>query len=275
MHNRDAGYATLGFFNHLLASRLRFHTGREFVQTEEPRRLQHISVLELGCGTGIVGLFLAAIVPLCQVTLTDLPSAAELVQKNIENLTRPATESGARFVALEWGLPLPEAVEHDRYDILLLSDVNYNPDNAAALVATIQDIQASSPDVLILVASKKRHDTEDLFAKLMTEQCYTSHNHFAMALPTDNNVSASMWAEKIAGSSADFVTFTLYTKEEVGGHDGHPRLPRWAADHVLADLWVRDKQWSSDSVKRKKSGKAKVIAKAKRKKNGEPYVYAA
>jgi predicted nicotinamide N-methyase len=254
--------------------------GREFVQTDEPRRMERISVLELGCGTGLVGLFLAAIVPHCAVTLTDLPSASELVKRNIDELSRPATGSSAKFLPLEWGQPLPEEIEPEQFDIVILSDCTYNPDNAKALVKTVQQIQERSPDTLVIFASKKRHDTEDLFSDLMAQDGYKSHNRFAIALPTDSNVSASMWAESNVSigpdipDDVDLVKFTLYTKGQDEGNDTSMRRPIWADEHhMLADLWIRNKQWSSGSVKRRKSGRAKAIAKAKRKKQGVPYEY--
>jgi predicted nicotinamide N-methyase len=235
--------------------------------------MEPTSVLELGCGTGLVGLFLATIVPHCAVTLTDLPAACELVEQNIEQLSRPATGSSAQFRVLEWGKPLPDEIESEQWDVIILTDCTYNPSYATALVNTMQQIQSRSPDVLIIFASKKRHDTEDLFGELMVQTGYASHNRFAIALPTDNNISASMWAENDAADDVDLVLFTLYTKGHNHGTDTSVRHPRWAKDHILEDLYVRDKKWSGMSVKRKNGGMAKAMAKAKRKKNGAPYEY--
>jgi predicted nicotinamide N-methyase len=82
------------------------------------------TVLELGCGIGVVGL--AALAAGCRVTFSDyVPIAVELALANAEHNGFPS----ARGLVLDWKQPRDE-----RFDVILGSDILYDKQNYPALV---------------------------------------------------------------------------------------------------------------------------------------------
>ena len=67
---------------------------------------------------------------MCNVTLTDLPEAREIVERNIGqaigNLAKGSTVS---FEELDWDASLPSWLQHpdSRLDLVLAADCTYNP----------------------------------------------------------------------------------------------------------------------------------------------------
>ncbi|KAK7624129.1 hypothetical protein IWX50DRAFT_671236 [Phyllosticta citricarpa] len=107
------------------------------------------SILELGSGTGLVGLAAAAALG-AEVILTDLPEIIENVDRNIES-NRDILEqhNGNAFSAiLDWTAPSammlsPRAVKHahhkgdSKFDLILAADPLYSPEHPGLLVQTI------------------------------------------------------------------------------------------------------------------------------------------
>lgn len=112
-------------------------------------------VIELGSGTGLVGLTLAALG--YDVLLTDLARASDIVLGNVK-----LNNSAAAFEVLDWF-----ARETDlRADMLVMADVTYNADSHDMLMDTIRRL--SRPGTQIAFASKYRHADELVF---MTRLC--------------------------------------------------------------------------------------------------------
>ena len=91
-----------------------------------------LRVLELGTGCGIVGMTLASVVPNCHVTLSDLPEAREIVEKNISECVLTLTNgSNLSFEELDWDDQIPAwlARPESRIDLVLAADCTYNPDS--------------------------------------------------------------------------------------------------------------------------------------------------
>jgi hypothetical protein len=91
-------------------------------------------ILELGSGCGVVGLSLAQTVPGAQVTLTDLPEAEEIVERNITqaHLAEGATVA---FRELDWDAELPGDLRASskKLNLVLAADCTYNPDSRYAV----------------------------------------------------------------------------------------------------------------------------------------------
>lgn len=68
---------------------------------------------------------------------------------------------------LDWDQPVPVKISSKRIDLLLVADCMYNVDSACALVNVITAIMEKSPDALLVIAHKKRHDSEIKFFDLM------------------------------------------------------------------------------------------------------------
>lgn len=109
------------------------------------------TVLELGSGTGCVGLA-AAIMGASKVTITDLPEFLGLMEKNImENRDRLGCPVEAR--ELSWGneqqmrqFPIPEVV--------LVADCIYYEQSLEPLVSTLHKV--CSPDTIVLLSYEER-----------------------------------------------------------------------------------------------------------------------
>ena len=106
-------------------------------------RVRRRRVLELGSGTGLVGLSAAALG--ADVTLTDVhPEVLQLHAKNIEtNQASVAAAGGSvRSLRLEWGeaADATDALRYGPFDVLLGSDILYFPRVYPLLVQTLCDL---------------------------------------------------------------------------------------------------------------------------------------
>lgn len=155
----------------------------ELLQNPRDKPLQ---VLELGSGCGIVGIALAKLLPRCSVMLTDLPEAEDIVIQNIA-AARPAHSSKIEYQNLDWDEPLPKDFCHEPIDLILVSDCTYNADSLPALVSVLDRLVQSSPSALILVALKRRHESEAIFFGLMQSAGLCQHKVHTLSLPSQHD----------------------------------------------------------------------------------------
>ncbi|KAL1961012.1 hypothetical protein VTO42DRAFT_4900 [Malbranchea cinnamomea] len=139
------------------------------------------SVIELGTGCGIVGIALAQMVPRCSVYLTDLEEARPMVRRNVECATL-APGSTVQFDVLDWDEELRADVRGRHHDLVVVSDCTYNADRMPSLVRTLQALGRSSPRGWVLVALKRRHDSEAVFFTLMAAAGFRVHGNPATLL---------------------------------------------------------------------------------------------
>ena len=93
-----------------------------------PHLIQNKHVLELGAGIGLPSLMMADITKSIQISDYNL-DAVELLRKNIEHLELENAEA----LKLDWNT-LPEAIHPE---VLILSDVNYDPTQFDVLISLI------------------------------------------------------------------------------------------------------------------------------------------
>ncbi|QDS67643.1 hypothetical protein FKW77_004615 [Venturia effusa] len=180
-HLWDGGLALSAYLDRMVALQAE---GIPLVeQTISAATFKKLHVIELGSGCGIVGITLAQTVPDCDVLLTDLPEAAEIAQRNIDNVF-PAMSSSVSFQPLNWEEPLPKMVQSKTYDLILVADCTYNSDSSPALVRTLSALQKKSPKAVILVAMKVRHPSEDVFFDLMRQALFIEASHMKIQLPS-------------------------------------------------------------------------------------------
>jgi predicted nicotinamide N-methyase len=130
------------------------------------RSSEQINILELGAGCGIVGIALAQCHPNCAVELTDQADAQDLLARNLGQATAAGNPSLAARI-LEWDAESQgPSLEHD-LTLIVVSDCTYNADSCPDLVRTISRLTSTSPGVRVLVAMKRRHDSEEIFFDLM------------------------------------------------------------------------------------------------------------
>jgi predicted nicotinamide N-methyase len=145
-------------------------------------------MLELGCGTGLIGLSLAVLLENCHVTLTDLSQGAELAEHNISiNQRQFAPNSDAQFRVLDWA-NRPDWLEE--FHLVVIGDCIYNPDAHDNLVATMKHV--SGTETLILLAYKVRHEAEAAFDHLLLKMGFVEHKRVDVLLPNEEHVADEM-----------------------------------------------------------------------------------
>ena len=94
-----------------------------------PYLIQNKHVLEIGAGIGLPSLMMADVAKSIQISDYDKESVA-LLQKNIEHLQLQNAEA----LQLDWNA-IPENLQPD---VILLSDVNYDPTQFETLISMIE-----------------------------------------------------------------------------------------------------------------------------------------
>ncbi|KAF9929657.1 hypothetical protein FBU30_001386 [Linnemannia zychae] len=114
--------------------------------------------LELGAGTGLVGIAVAVAFPELSVLSTDLDEALALMQQNVDANKALLPQNNMEVGFLDWA-------EKDRQvepvEILLLADVVYNELSHEWLLQTILDY--SDDKTKVLLGYKFRHEAEAMF----------------------------------------------------------------------------------------------------------------
>lgn len=179
---RDAGVALTAFLS-MLVLQPRATTTSDLAKLLQRSILHSPRVFELGSGCGIVGLQVADLCSTSDVLLTDLPDAVDILNHNVEHAKSVSKRGKIATAVLDWDEPLPERVSTQRFDLVIVSDCTYNPDSIPKLVKTLSSIAENSPDALIVVSLKKRHDSEAIFFDLMAGAEFVEAEHTAVPLP--------------------------------------------------------------------------------------------
>lgn len=116
------------------------------------------AVLELGSGTGAVGIFAAGL-GASRVLLTDGGdrTLCELSETNIEN-NRNLYDDDARISSLcfRWGDPMPAAMRDSVWDWVIASDVTYSRESHEPLCATILQLLSAVVPPRVVLSHQKR-----------------------------------------------------------------------------------------------------------------------
>ena len=123
-------------------------------------------VLELGSGTGLVGLFLAALLrraraaPAC-VRVTDRADHVPILRENVARNAPLLLRGGVVAAECEWGrAAYPELDGGGPFDLVIGTDVAYAPELHAPLIATLTAVCGAATVVLLGVT---RSDTPPSF----------------------------------------------------------------------------------------------------------------
>jgi hypothetical protein len=142
----------------------------------------YLQVIELGSGCGVVGIAFAQMLFRCSVTLTDLAEVNDIMERNLQ-IAQSATLSEIRFKVLDWEEELDVDVTKQPIDLVLVSDCTYNADSLPALVQVLDRLVQASPNALVLVSLKRRHDSEAVFFDLMRQSALVLLEESVHSLP--------------------------------------------------------------------------------------------
>ena len=199
--------------------------------------LQGKRVLELGSGTGIVGIVAARCRP-ATLVLTDLPDLLPLLTANLaSNPAHPASTTAIHCLALTWSTTLSASELSGElllpFDVLLLSDVVYDAfdtrqsdgiNNHHRLFHTLHCFTLLSPGLLILLTYTARREEESVFFELLR-----LHGYCWTVKRADEVVPDSVDAED---RRVDF--YVLWRNENVSGemhsHVKDRRLSAWVTE---------------------------------------------
>ena len=131
-------------------------------------------ILELGSGTAIAGIYAAHILQPSIIYLTDLEDTVPTIQHSVSLLEGDPLIKDVKIIVkeLEWGKPLilsdqqkkkkRKTEQFDGFvDMVLLTDVLYNPSFHDALIDTLQQLMNINPKMKILLGYKPRGEEEE------------------------------------------------------------------------------------------------------------------
>lgn len=148
----------------------------------QPHMTQY-SILELGTGCGLVGLVLASMSKNCRLILTDLDEdSLRLATRNAQK-SREVFDSVWECSTLEWSEPHKFRAD-ENLALVVASDCIYNSDSIPDLVRTIAHLvrrtrepPKASLGPRVLVSTKRRHSSEDMFFDLMSKAGFKQQEH--------------------------------------------------------------------------------------------------
>ncbi|KAI4161177.1 MAG: hypothetical protein LQ342_005072 [Letrouitia transgressa] len=106
-------------------------------------------VIELGAGTGLVGLTCASLYPV-HVYMTDLPAIVPNLQANVDANWRNMKGTTSAEV-LDWSTIPAEKGFAERFSLVVAADPLYSPDHPAWLVATIHHTLKKGKDARVIM----------------------------------------------------------------------------------------------------------------------------
>jgi predicted nicotinamide N-methyase len=114
--------------------------------------------LGLGEGTGLLGIGAAKVMS-WNLTLTDLPSIIENLQRNVQNNCGDKVD----VKALDWMDP-PDDITPNSFEVIIASDLLYDPHHPRLVVAMIERYLKRIPEagVVLEFPLRKSHQAETL-----------------------------------------------------------------------------------------------------------------
>lgn len=138
-----------------------------------------LKVLELGAGTGLVGIAAACSWGV-NVALTDLPEILSNLQNNIDDNRELIVTCGgkAHALALDWSDDASRpGQEENCYSVILAADPLYSPDHPRMLANTVQRWIRRSSEAIFIIELPLRHgyeqEREDLKIRLLAMDLVT------------------------------------------------------------------------------------------------------
>ncbi|GFZ48270.1 Putative protein N-methyltransferase [Saitozyma sp. JCM 24511] len=130
--------------------------------------LRRKAVLELGSGTGLVGIVAGMLDPDTRIWVTDQAQLLRLMRDNVSlNLGDVGSEHHLLVDELNWGEPIPEGIPKKDIDLVLAADCVYFEPAFPLLVRTLCDLAPVGKDIEILFCWKKRRKADRRFFQML------------------------------------------------------------------------------------------------------------
>ncbi|WVN89569.1 uncharacterized protein L203_104796 [Cryptococcus depauperatus CBS 7841] len=129
----------------------------------DPTRLYGQKVIELGSGTGLVGIVAAMLEPTAEIWVTDQAQLLELMTTNAELNLKGKNQRNVHVAELNWGEPLPSNIPTEEASLILAADCVYFEPTFPLLVKTLCDLAPVGKPMEILFCYKKRRKADKRF----------------------------------------------------------------------------------------------------------------
>lgn len=182
LRDRDGGLAMVAYLKDITSTKLDATVPSQTARLLRAQNPARLSVLELGCGCGMVGIALAQMRPRCEIYLTDLPEAMGILEQNI-SVAQPAEGSSLTSTTLDWYDEVPFRIRETVFDVILVSECTYNSDSLPALVKTLSSLVSISMEARIILSTKVRHSSEAAFFEMMLAAGFIELEHSSIKLP--------------------------------------------------------------------------------------------
>ncbi|XP_056663159.1 protein N-lysine methyltransferase METTL21A isoform X2 [Monodelphis domestica] len=131
------------------------------------------SVVELGAGTGLVGIVAALLG--AHVTITDRKIALEFLQSNVQANLPHDTQPNAVVKELTWGQNL-ESFSPGKFDLILGADIIYLEETFLDLLETLEHL--CSDHSVILLSCRIRYERDQNFLTMLGEHFTVSEVYY-------------------------------------------------------------------------------------------------
>ncbi|XP_007228982.2 protein N-lysine methyltransferase METTL21A [Astyanax mexicanus] len=131
------------------------------------------TVIELGAGTGLVGIVAALLG--ANVTITDRKPALDFLSSNVNENVPPELQGAVQVSELTWG----EGLEHypsGSYDLILGADIVYLEETFPALLKTLDHL--SSENTGILLSCRIRYERDERFLDMLRTRFSVQEVHY-------------------------------------------------------------------------------------------------
>ncbi|XP_053142573.1 protein N-lysine methyltransferase METTL21A [Hemicordylus capensis] len=135
--------------------------------------LQGRLVIELGAGTGLLGIVAALLG--AHVTITDRKAALELLELNVQANLPADLQPRATVKELTWGQGLA-SFSAGGYDFILGADIVYLEETFADLLLTLDHL--CSDHTVILLSCRLRYERDQNFLKMLKEHFSVHEVHY-------------------------------------------------------------------------------------------------
>ncbi|XP_030808365.1 protein N-lysine methyltransferase METTL21A [Camarhynchus parvulus] len=135
--------------------------------------LRDRSVIELGAGTGLLGIVVTLLG--ARVTITDRAAALELLESNVQANLPPELRPRAVVKELTWGKDL-DNFSPGAFDLILGADIVYLEETFAELLQTLEHL--CSEQTVILLSCRIRYERDLKFLRMLRERFSVSEVHY-------------------------------------------------------------------------------------------------